>query len=237
MPMDLDLDALDILLVAAFEPELAPLRAPIASLTPALARTIALRAVGIGLAAAAAGAGAALAVARPGAVVLLGTCGAYRESGLAVGEVVVARSVCLVDPAAIAGRSQFPEPMTTSLVVDTPLGDALARGAKRVRIATTLAITVDDAAAAQIAETTGSQAEHLEAHGVAAACAAHQVTFAAVLGVANLVGTSARAEWREHHREAEEAAARHVLAWLEAGAEGARRGHGGGHGGVHDTAR
>ena len=84
-------------------------------------------------------------------------------------------------------------------------------------VATTLAITVDDAAAARIAEGAGADVEHLEAHGVAIACAARGVPLAVVLGVANLVGARGRAEWLAHHERAEAAAGKRVLAWLEGG--------------------
>ena len=84
-------------------------------------------------------------------------------------------------------------------------------GARGVDVATTLAITVDDAAAARIASSASVHVEHLEAHGVAAACAARGIPFAAALGVANVVGARARDEWRAHHRSAASAAVDVVL--------------------------
>src|SRR5262249_7441956 len=132
-----------------------------------------------------------------------------------------ARSVRLIDPSALAGLSQFPEPMGTELAVSRDILDAFAAtGVRPALVGTTLAITVDDASADRIAQA-GPEVEHLAAHGVASACALRGVPFGAVLGVANGVGSQGRAEWRVHHRQAEEAAAARVARWLESGAPGA----------------
>ncbi|MGH7297349.1 MAG: phosphorylase, partial [Polyangiaceae bacterium] len=61
------------------------------------------------------------------------------------------------------------------------------------------------------ARSTACAAEHLEAYGVSAACAARGVPCAAALGVANVVGARARDEWRAHHRAAASAAVDVVL--------------------------
>jgi len=174
------MERLDLLILAAFEPELAPLRAA-AALGPGLAgrlsgRTVAARAVGIGMPSAAAGAATALAELGAGTVVLVGTCGAYRGAGLAIGDVIVANVVRVADVAAAEGRAEFPAPMVTSLPSDSRLRLELARsGARPAHVATTLGITVDDASAARVAQATGSQVEHLEAFGVATACAARGI--------------------------------------------------------------
>ncbi len=215
--------ATDLLILAAFEPELAPLSL---ALGPAMTATtgglsVAARIAGIGLAAAAAGAAVHVGELEPRAVVLVGTCGAYAGKDLAIGDVVVARQLRLVDSASLAGAAQFPEPMTISTESDGAMMRGLtAAGIRPCCLATTLAITIDDAVAARIAEGAGADVEHLEAHGVAMACAARGVPFAAVLGVANLVGGRGRAEWRANHVRAEAAAAERVLAWLRDGAGG-----------------
>jgi nucleoside phosphorylase len=99
--------------------------------------------------------------------------------------------------------------------------DALvALGARPVRVATTLAVTEADDLAAALVTTLSCEAEHLEAAGVAEACVQARVPFAAVLGVANRVGAPARAQWRAHHREAGDAAARLAERWLVDGAAG-----------------
>jgi futalosine hydrolase len=207
----------DVLIVAAFHPELAPLREALGDAMSARAGAlfVTARAVGIGLPTAAVGTAMHVAELRPRAVVLVGTCGAYMGSELAIGDVVVPRRVRLVDAAVASGSAQFPEPM--SIVIDTHrvLTQALAATGSRVAdVATTLAITVDDAVAERIARAAGASAEHLEAYGVATACAARGVPFAAALGVANAVGARARAEWRVHHRSSAQAAADTVLRCL-----------------------
>jgi len=208
----------DVLVVGAFLPELDPLRGALGdgmSGEVGGARVTA-RVVGIGLPMAAAGTAMYVGDLRPRAVVAVGTCGAYAGSRLAIGDVLVARRVHLVDPSVLRGASQFPEPMSIVTDADGPMTHALARssGARTGEVATTLAITVDDDLAAHVARITGAEVEHLEAHGVAAACAARGVPFTAVLGVANLVGAQAREQWRVHHREAANAAAGAVLRWL-----------------------
>jgi nucleoside phosphorylase len=213
----------DVLVLAAFEPELAPLRVALGGAPMAVVqgRTVALKTTGIGLSAAAAGASAHAAEVGLRAVLFVGTCGAYAGTSLAIGDVVVARAVRLVDPTVIAGASQFPEAMGTAVAVSPGILQAfVGPGVRPVVVGTTLAITVDDANADRIARA-GAEVEHLEAHGVAEACALRGLPFGAVLGVANLVGARGRAEWRAHHRAAEEAAAAEVLRWLERGAPGA----------------
>ncbi len=172
-------------------------------------------AVGIGLAGASVGTSLSLAGARPSAVVLVGTCGAYAGAPLRIGDVVVARRVLLVEPAAVDGAAEFPGPMSTVTETDGGMRSAIAAaGAAAVDVATTLGVTVDDAVAARIASKTGAAAEHLEAFGVATACAALDVPLAVVLGVANVVGSRARDEWKQNHRAAAAAAIEVVKAWL-----------------------
>jgi futalosine hydrolase len=215
--------ALDVLILAAFAPELAPFAVVVGDSMTAIVggRSVAARIAGIGLAAAAVGAATHLAELTPRAAVLVGTCGAYAGSGLAIGDAVVARRLLLVDPAAIAGAAQFPEPMTIATQADDALADAFAAlGARSCSVGTTLAITTDDDGATRIAAATGAEVEHLEAQGVAMACAARAVPFAAILAVANVVGSRGRVEWRENHRHAETVAGELVLRWLHQGARG-----------------
>jgi len=179
------------------------------------ALVVTARAVGVGLPMAAVGATTHIAELRPRAVVLVGTCGAYPGSRLAIGDVVSPRQLRLIDASVVAGTAQFPEPM--SVVSDSHSGIAAGlekAGALPEDVGTTLAITVDDATAMRIAQATGAGAEHLEAHGVATSCAAHGVPFAAALGVANIVGARGREDWRVNHRSAAEAATKIVLRWL-----------------------
>jgi futalosine hydrolase len=212
-------------LFAAFGPELAPLAVRVPSLAPLRETSrgvvhgvdVVARTVGVGLPAAAAGTARALADARPRAAVLIGTCGAYAGAPLAIGDVVVSRRIHLADALVFAGGAAFPGPMAASLDSDPWLARELAQaGARPVDVATTLAITVDDAAAARIALGAPASVEHLEAYGAAMACAAAGVPFAAVLAVANTVGSGARDEWRAHHERASEACVGFIVEWLGA---------------------
>jgi nucleoside phosphorylase len=199
----------DILLLAAFHPELSPLRGALGEGMRAVVggRDVAARVVGIGLPMASVGAAMQLMEMQPRVVVLVGTCGAYAGAGISLGTVVAARRIRLVDHAVVGGFAEFPDPM--SIVTDATgatLRALVDAGARPSDVATTLAVTVGDAAAALLAQVTGAEVEHLEAHGVAAACAARGVPFGAVFGVANHVGARARDEWRTNHRTAAAAA-------------------------------
>ena len=215
-----------VLVLAAFEPELATMRGALdrqGSVTGGV--PVALHAIGIGLSAAAAGAALRLCEHRPRLAILVGTCGAYAGSGLSVGDCVVARRVHLVEPCALpelGGLMQLPTPpMRVAFDTDRATSAGLQSvGAAAGDLATTLGVTVDDRAADAIARATGAHVEHMEAHGVGAACEAVGVPFAAVLGVANVVGSGAREQWRTHHREAAAAANRLVLEWVARGSPG-----------------
>lgn len=177
-----------ILFLAAFPPELLALEL-------SLERDV----VGVGLVEAALGAARVIERRKPTAVVLVGTAGVYPGKGvsLSIGDVVVAARVLLVAPAG-ALVSAMPSDIATDV--------GLARSAKvrRVTVATTLAITTDDEVARTLAAT--ADVEHLEAFAVGRACQDANVPFTALLGIANVVGSRGRAEWREHHVRASAAA-------------------------------
>jgi len=226
----------DVLILGAFHPELAPLRPLLGDALHARVggAEVAARVVGIGLAMAAAGAAMQLVEHAPRLVVLVGTCGAYRlpgaagasdatHGGLGIGDVAVPSRLRLTAPCIVDRLAQFPDPMSVVLDAHGPTVVGLLRaGGKRGDVATTPGITIDDDAAARLARATGTQVEHLEAHGVATACAARGVPFAAALGVANDVGSAAREQWRTHHRAAAAAAIAVVTRWLQSGPLGVR---------------
>ncbi len=216
---------MDLLIVAAFPPELGALRKRFGdAMRGSIAgREIAAEAVGIGLPGAAVGAATRIATLAPRAVVMVGTCGVYALSrtALPVLRVAVARRVRLVAPAVVEGRAAFPDPMSLACDAAGAMSTALvAAGGVHADIATTLAVTTDDALADRISRASACAVEHLEAYAVARACATFGVPFAAALGVANIVGSTARDEWRTHHRAAGDAAVALVVAWLDAGAAG-----------------
>ncbi len=214
-------DGSGLLVMAAFSPELdafapllgASMSAPVGDLP------VSAVAVGIGLVAAAIGAARALDRLAPRAVVLVGTCGAYPSSGLRALDVVVARAVLLVEPAAVMGAVALPEPMSTRLDANAAMSASLASaGTTTVDVATTLGVTVSDDLATRLGGL--AAVEHMEAFAVATACALRGTPCAAVLGVANRVGATGRSEWRKNHAAAGRAVGSVVTRWLEAGAAG-----------------
>ena len=212
----------DLLIVAAFLPELKGILAALGEGLAGRIGTADVRAttVGVGLVRAGCGTVAALEAFRPRAVVLVGTCGAYPESGFAVGDVAVVRCARVADPAVIEGRAAFPAIMESHMEAHGALTTAMASAAedgpaRMVDVVTTLAVTTDDALAASLGRS--GAVEHLEAFAVASACNARPVPFLAALGVANRVGSNGRSEWEVHHEAAGRAATSLVLRWIERG--------------------
>ncbi|HEX9296497.1 MAG TPA: hypothetical protein VF881_11700 [Polyangiaceae bacterium] len=213
----------DVLLVSAHLPELSGFRSILGEdLHKSVAgRNVVAAAVGIGIVSAAAGTAALLERSDPSAVILVGTCGAYLGRGHAIGDVIVARRLHLVSAAEVEGKGAFPGPMTIATDIDLALSTAFAEcGAAETRLATTLAVTTDDALAHRIATAHACDVEHLEAFGVAWACSKSRTPFGVVLGVANMVGATAREEWKRHHDAAGSSAAALVARWLTSGAPG-----------------
>lgn len=168
---------------------------------------VVLEALGVGLVEAAIVMTQCVARHRPDAALLIGTCGAFGTDALALGAVVAAEGVRLADATVALGTAALPEPMPSHATFDVALHDALvATGARSVQIANTLGITTDDELAARLAAG-GSDVEHLEAFAFARACAREGVPCAAVLSVANAVGSRGRAEWLAGHVAASASAA------------------------------
>jgi nucleoside phosphorylase len=163
--------------------------------------------VGIGPVAAAARTAAILAERRPDGVVLIGTCGSYR-GGPAIHAAIVADRVGLAFGVAAMGLGYVPR-APAPIACAPALTDRL--DAPRASVLTCGAVTTDPVLAERLAD--GWQCEHLEAFGVAHACQAAGVPFAAVLGVANAVGPDAHVEWLAN-REAAQAAARDLVRTL-----------------------
>ncbi len=222
----------DVLVTAAFDPELTGLRRALGESFHGRIGNVEVvaRSAGIGLVLATAGSCALIETWRPRAVVLVGTAGAYERpdrGAPALNTAGVVHRVKLCDLGTATGASQLLPAMAVEVLSDEGLRQGLREtGLPLVDVATTLGITVDDAAADALWRATDAHVEHMEAYGVATACAARHVRFAAVLGVANSVGKCGRVEWRANHVRAAEAAATSVLQWLENGAPGLSRSHG-----------
>jgi nucleoside phosphorylase len=165
-----------------------------------------------------------LARTRPRCAILLGSFGAYPgPASLPIGTLLVPTEIHAIDFAALEGRAALPPVMPQRGECDTGLARELARrtsGVARGVLATTLAITTDDALARELGDRSGCCAENLEAVGVALACDAAQVPFVALLGCTNQVGSQGRAQWAAQHGHAARATAAAFLAWLARGAPG-----------------
>lgn len=215
--------AVDLLVLAAYAPELAGMRRLLGEQLYGNVSgvVVSCKAVGVGLPNATAGTTLRLMQLRPRAVVLVGTCGAYPGSGVNMGEVVVARRALLVDPVEVERRGAMPEPMGRTVECNAMLSLGLSGGRPAtLDVANTMGVTTDDALAAKIGPTVGCAGENLEIFGIANACALQNVPFAAALGVSNKVGSTGREEWRSHHKPAAQAACEVINRWLSSGAVG-----------------
>ncbi|MFI5307438.1 MAG: hypothetical protein ACHQ53_08810 [Polyangiales bacterium] len=212
-----------VLLLAAHQLELEPLAATLgATLDRELAgRRVTAVAVGVGMTLAGAGAMRALLQWRPEQAILLGSYGIYPGRGeLVPGRLLVPTELCALDASVLAGHAAFPEPMPTSVVTDAGLQTALCAlcsDALSGALGTTLAITTDDALAAELGQRSGCAGENLEALAVGLACKSAGVPFAAVLGCTNEVGARGRRQWREHHALAAQTSTACVVRWLLGG--------------------
>jgi nucleoside phosphorylase len=216
----------DVLLLAAHPLELEPLTGTLgASLRARLHDLeIAAAAVGVGLIAAGGGTARALSEHSPLSAVLLGSYGVYPGRGsFEPAQLFVPSRLRAIDGAERAGRAAFPEAMPVEIEAAGVLCAALAgddAAIERGTLATTLAITTDDALARELGAHAGCHGENLEAAAVAYACRSARVSFAAVLACTNEVGSQGRAQWLEHRAAAAHATARLVLSWLSRGAPG-----------------
>jgi nucleoside phosphorylase len=213
--------AVRTLILSAWEPEVAPLRRLLRA-SPEAARDVALAAVGVGTIDAAIGAATEIARARPRRVIFVGTAGVYpgQDPALAIGSVAVADELRLVSTATLRGDAYHPAPLVAAAETTPALRARLARAGGGdappiTTVACPLAITQTTALARRIAAT-GAALENLEAFAVARAATAARLPFAAVLGISNVVGPKAHAEWRANHLPASRAACHLVWSLLRA---------------------
>jgi nucleoside phosphorylase len=206
------------LVVCAWRPEMAHLRARLPDLPAHVRRRVILATIGVGLVEAAIATAHLLAKHRPDAVLLVGTAGVYpgNHPGLALGNAAGVRRIRLLPPI-LAGRHAFlPAIVATESRASPALASALclATGLPRGDVACPLAITASAKAAAAAAKLSGCALENLEAFAVARAAATAGVPFAAILGIANHVGPAGHREWKEHARAAAAVACQAVLEFL-----------------------
>jgi nucleoside phosphorylase len=195
------------LVLSAWSPELSELRRLLAS--KAKSSTV-VEACGVGLVEAAMGAALAIARERPDAVLFVGTAGRYKNRlpGLALGDVVAARELHLWSEDVTRGSAYFPAPLPITLKTTSALRRrAVALGLPEADVACPLGITTHSP------QNSGPDVENLEAFAVGRAAARQGLPFMAILGISNLVGPSAHAQWKKHARAAAAAAcqAAHAL--------------------------
>jgi nucleoside phosphorylase len=217
----------DILLLAAHAPEFVGLRTqlgePLAGNIRGL--TIVAKTVGVGMAVAGAGAANRIHQLNPRAVIVLGSCGVYpcpiEYHPL---DIIIPNRLHLFDASVAGGKAEFPPPMQTVLdphaLLSTGLLASSGTRARAAPVATTLAITTDDAVARAVHPASGLEGENLELFPIALACAAAEVPFASVLGVTNVVGSQGRTDWLKYQRDAAVATAEAFLTWVHNGAQG-----------------
>jgi nucleoside phosphorylase len=220
----------DVLVLAAHAPEFVGLRPHIGdSLHGAIGnRMVVAKTVGVGLAVAGGATATRINQLAPRAVIVLGSCGIYPcPTEYRPLDIVVPSRLSLFDPAVVAGKAAFPEPMQTVVDPDPQLSAGLVQAVStrghQCNVATTMSITTDDAVAKVVHGATGIEAENLELFPIALACRAADIPFAAVLGVTNMVGSKGRQDWRQYQRDAAIAAAEVIVAWLRGGAAGLPR--------------
>lgn len=198
-----------VLIAAAFEGEMAPLRDRIQKRGGATVRT---ETIGIGLVEASLGMAAAIAKHNPKLVILIGTAGSYPDRGLKIGDVVEAAEARIACPAHAEGRAALPTLMKSRVVLpDLRLASMRPR---RVIAGNTLSITTEDSLAWAIRDFLRADIEHLEVFAAARACEVARIDFACVLGIANAVGDMGRRQWHEHHEEASKAVVNVVAPWF-----------------------
>jgi len=147
------------------------------------------------------------------AAILVGTCGAFAGSGLAIGSVALVGRALLTSSDAGAGLAYIPGPAASACLADERLVSELGSrtGLSPVTCATVVAITKDAGHAEALASSTGAAIEHMEAFGFLRASAMAGVPAACLLGVANDVGPAGHEQWKRH-AGASSAAAIDVLA-------------------------
>lgn len=218
--------ALDLLLLAAFPPDL---RGFVNVLGDRLdghvnGLHIAGKSVGIGVAAAAAASAKRVFLLRPRAVLFVGTTGVYPgHEGYRPHDIVLGSEFHLSCHASATGQSAFPDPMTTRLAPHAGMTQGIAATNNQLRqvpVASPMTNTRDDALAQSVAARSGHHCENLEAFGVAQTCNLANIPMACVLGVSHIVGSTAQTDWRQFQRDASIAAGELVLQWIYRGAAG-----------------
>ena len=156
------------------------------------ARNIAYGCCGIGLVDAAIGAGELIRRHEPDEIAFLGSCGAYPDKSLVVGDIVMAASVRVGSGEIADGIVRIPTLQSSSMECVPLEGYALPI----VDVVCTLGVTEDDALAQSLARL--GDVENMELFAVCRA--AGSIPVSALLGVTNLVGAEGGMQWRRNYQ-------------------------------------
>ena len=214
---------MNFLILAAFAPELEPLRG-MAEREPLLragsaGTGIRFEEVGVGIASAAANTARLIAELRPAHVVFVGSIGTT-DQNIPLLQLVSANSIEMVDAAIVEGSAYLPSLCPTEYLADEPMMHRLSESCpERLLMAkcySPISITSKAELGLRYARATQAHFENLELFGIAAACAAHQTPWNSICAVTNYVGEQGHEQWKEHHEEAATYTARSLVACLEA---------------------
>lgn len=143
---------------------------------------------------------------KPEQIIFMGTCGAYPDSMLAIGDVLVADEVMIGSGDIACGWMRFPKLLPDRLKCNRLLSHAIITRAggyneshiHRGDVACTLGITEMDELAESLHEHDEADVENLEAFSVLRA--AGDIPTAVVLGVTNIVGSRGGRDWAKNYK-------------------------------------
>lgn len=196
------------LVLSAWDPELVELRR---LLKLSKTSTVITACAGVGLVEAAMGAALLIAREEPDAVLFLGTAGLHKGHlpGVDLGGVVAARELRLWSANVASGRAYFPAPLPATLQPTADLlGLAGRLGLPLASVACPLGISTQAVRSPRVPRKAAPDVENLEAFAVGRAAARLGLPFMAILGISNLVGAAAHAQWKKHAQAAAAAACR-----------------------------
>ncbi len=202
-----------ILILAAFEPELAPMRELIGTHAH-----IRFETVGTGIVEAAVNTSRLLSeTSRENLqVIFVGSVGAYDKS-VSPFSFVTAEKVIFTDYANSSFRSYMPPIVPIVSLPNTKLRDLIEEttNSKRELIYTTPSITSDLDAADILRHSTGAGFESLELFAVARACDTFSTPWASLSAVTNHIGPDGHQEWERNYAKAAKLTAEKVAAVLK----------------------
>ena len=206
------------LVLAAWPPELAHLRACMPELPGRVRQRVTLAYVGVGMVEAGIATARLIHEHKASAVLLVGTAGVYpgQPATFGLAGATIAGRIRLL-PQVLFGKHAFLPAIVPTEAKSTPaLGRALrkATGLSCADVACPMGITATTKAAKAAAELSGCALENLETFAVARAAAVAKIPFAAILGIANRVGPSGHREWERHAKAAARSACQGVLVGL-----------------------